>query len=226
MGRVTVIIGAAGEEQIQIARKPHVPASRRRIVIRMVRLQCIEPCLAQRGDARIDARLTRMCKRSHSPGVVDDAYDSLRGGAGARHECRISDRQPSVERVTDIGDVSGRHERSCDLRSAHRMPDITTGLLAERLNVDWKTQSGKLLRYRLHACHPLPALTSQKIPQRLIVRFEEISKDVDVAPFLDGGDLNAGHGLNPALRCEPADDGDCGYGIVIRDGQHAHPCGR
>ena len=71
----------------------------RRVVIRVVDLECIETGDRQRVDSGVDARAPGMRKRRDSAGAMDDADDHFRRRSGTGDERRAVIAQKSIEGV-------------------------------------------------------------------------------------------------------------------------------
>ena len=220
MSRITVKVRPAGQKQTQIARDPRVFLHESGVVIRMKRFDRVQASRRQRWNPRGETPLSGMSDRRQAARLVNDVDDGFRRRTFTRHEARPPGYQPAIERLVRVGDISRLDHRARDVRTPDGSTGLAVNLLQQRLDVDRNAMGGQPRTNRFDAGDALCALPRQQLRQRLVPYVEHVAKHVQIPACLDGGNLDAGHGVDaPPMRFGLHFIDRC-CRIVIGDGHH------
>ncbi len=167
-----------------------------------------------------------MRNRREAAGVVNVANHLFRRCTRPRHVRRPPAREKLIERVVLGGDVAAGHERARNPRPADGFARIVDPRLEDRVGVEVDAEPGEAVNHFPHAVEATTPLFREKVLQRWRRRVHEIAEHVDVGAVAHGGDFDAPHELDPGRpachggRVAPSD------GVVIRDAEDRHACGR
>src|SRR6185503_17835492 len=131
---------------------------------------------------------SRMSHRDQSAGFTDDRKDGFRRRAASCHERRPPDPKQAREHIVTVARVPGTDERIGDLRPA----DTATAFGSQRLDIHDIPKGGKPIAYLPDPLDSLHPLRLQELAQRRALRIDEVRQHVEVAAFLDRGNLDAG----------------------------------
>jgi hypothetical protein len=73
-------------------------------------------------DQSAGATFFQMSGRHHTTGGVDHFGDGSKAGKHLFHECRAAAPNQTIEGIGRVGRPAVAHDRSCDMRPAHRTP--------------------------------------------------------------------------------------------------------
>ena len=222
MSRVTVEVGAASQQQIQIPRDIDVLANERRVVIRVKCFDRVETGLRQRRDPPREAELTWMRERRNAAGLVDHVHHRLRCWALTGDAAWAPVAEPAVERLLGVGDMPSLNHGPGDLRPTDRPTALEGGLPHQRIKVHGYAQRRKAGADRLDARDSRLARRQQKHAKCLVLRIEQVTKHMEISALLYRSDLDATYRLDVGCtrRCANLSNGR--RRVVIGHGHYRH----
>jgi hypothetical protein len=218
---VAMEIGPPGDQQTVIGRKIRQPAPEFGRVIRVMRLEGVEPRVDKRREHGWLRCNPGVRHRRNTAAVVNGREHGERRRPDARNERRPAGRKVSIECFLNRRDVTAGQQRLGERRASNRTALITRRRRDKRLDVDRDIQP----------CQPFPdfpnafdtpsSLRAKKVAERAIGCIDEITEDVHVLPIVGGGDLYAVDDANPDSLGSTSRFRQSGNRIVIG---HAEDC--
>jgi hypothetical protein len=194
---VAMEIGTASDQQAAIGGEVDELALQFGRVIRVMRLERVEPRVDQRcehGGLRSNAGMRH---RGNTATPVNGREDGEWRRPDSRDECGPAGRKVSIECFLNRRDVTAGHERLGDPWASNRTALFTRRRGHERVGVDRDTQARQPFPDCANAFDTLSPLRAQKGGERTIGGIDEVTEDMHVLPIVDCGDLYAVHDTNP-----------------------------
>jgi hypothetical protein len=218
---VAMEIGSAGDQKAVSGREIRKLAPEFGRMIRVMRLEGVEPRVDKRREHGWLRCNPGMRHRGNTAAVVNGREHGERRRPDSRDERWPACRKVSIECFLNCRDVTAGHQRLGERRTSNRTALVTRRGSDKRVGVDRDIQPCQPFPDFANAFDTLRPLRAEKVGERAIGRIDEVTEDMHVLPIVDGGDLYAVHDTNPESLGSTARFRQSGNRIVIG---HAEDC--
>lgn len=220
---VAMEIGPAGDQKAVIGREIRELAPEFGRVIRVMRLERVEPRFDKRREHGRLRCHPGMRHRGNTAAVMNGRKHGERRRPGSRDERRPACRKVPIECFLNRRDVTTGHQRLGEGRAANRTALITRRRSDKRVDVDRDIQPCQPFPDFSNAFDTPSPLRAEKVGEGAIGCIDEVTEDMHVLPVVDCSDLDAVHDTYPESLGGTARFGQSGNRIVIGHAEDRDP---
>ena len=209
-------VAAAGDEQIVFFRDFQIPLAHHGGMFGVKTFNAVQPGLHERGNDFVGAVQTGMRHDGEAAGLMDQFHAFQRGHLGLGHPRRAVFFEKTRERLVQIFDQAGLHQRARHVRAAGR---FAVGQHKDGFHFERHFQLIELGHHFADAVLADGLEPGDFREQLLILRVQKITEQMHLGVVVLGGEFRAGDGLD-AHRAAGRRHGRAAFDrIVVRQRQ-------